>query len=164
MTGDEAAARARTLFLDDDHVFGCAETTLVVLKEAYGLPDGADSSAAMALNGGVAYRGGVCGAITGAALAVGMLAGRRIADHREAKRFAREVVARLIDDFEREHGAITCRELIGREIRTAEQHRAFIESGDWRTTCMGQIEFTVRGLATLPDDPAWTEAGGQRDE
>ncbi|HYA53111.1 MAG TPA: C-GCAxxG-C-C family protein [Streptosporangiaceae bacterium] len=151
MTGDEAVARARELFLTDTQRYGCAETTFLVLKEAYGLPDVADPSPAMALNGGVAYRGGLCGAIGGAALAVGMLAARRVANHAAAKRAARKVVAATMDAFEGEFGALDCRSLIGRDLRTLAEHRAFIESGVWRTTCMRQIEFVVRRLATLPE-------------
>ncbi|MGD0861258.1 MAG: C-GCAxxG-C-C family protein [Candidatus Limnocylindrales bacterium] len=156
MTADEAAARARTLFLDESNSFGCAETTFMVLKEAFGLPDPLDPSAAMALNGGVAYSGGVCGAISGASLAVGLLAARRFRSHARAKRLAREVIARLMDDFRAEHGAVDCRALVGREIRTPEQHRAFIDSGIWRVACMSQIEFVVRALASLPVREAWT--------
>ena len=152
MTGAEAVARARTLFLDERHPFGCAETTLLVLQEAFGLPEPDDVSAAMALNGGVAYGGGICGAITGAAIAVGRLADRRLADRDEAKRIAREIIAALMDEFAREHGAVDCRTLVGRAIRTPEQHQAFLDSGLWRDVCMGQIETVVRRLATLPDD------------
>jgi C_GCAxxG_C_C family probable redox protein len=151
MTGDEAVARARALFLTDTQTYGCAETTFVVLKEAYGLPDAADSSAAMVLNGGVAYRGGLCGALSGAALAVGMLAERRLGSHAAAKRAARKVVGAVMDDFEREFAALECRSLIGRDLRTPAEHLAFIHSGVWRTTCMRQIEFVVRRLATLPE-------------
>ena len=107
MTADEAAARARTLFLDESNPFGCAETTFMVLKEAFGLPDPLDPSAAMALNGGVAYSGGVCGAMSGASLAVGLLASRRFKSHARAKREAREAIAGLMDDFRAEHGAST---------------------------------------------------------
>jgi C_GCAxxG_C_C family probable redox protein len=125
----------------------------MVLKEAFGLPDPADSSAAMALNGGVAYSGGMCGAITGSALAVGQLVAARIPDHASAKRTAREIVARLIDEVEAEFGAVDCRELLGRDIRAPEAHAAFIDSGIWRTTCMRQIEFAVRRMAALGDEP-----------
>ncbi|MEI7745840.1 MAG: C-GCAxxG-C-C family protein, partial [Chloroflexota bacterium] len=82
---DTVAAHARDLFLDESSGRGCAETAFMVLKEAWGLPDPTLSDAAMALNGGIAYRGGPCGAITGAALALGVLAGSRFDDHREAK-------------------------------------------------------------------------------
>ena len=66
-----ARERARELFLDDANTYGCAETAFVVLKEAFELPAAADSAAAMALNGGIAYSGSTCGAITGAISASG---------------------------------------------------------------------------------------------
>lgn len=160
-TGDAAVHardRARGLFLDDANTYGCAETALVVLKEAYGLPDPTDSSSAMALNGGVAYSGATCGAITGAALAVGQLAASRIGDHREAKRAARRITAELLGAFETEFGATTCRALTGADLRTDEGHRAFIEGGAWRDGCMRQLELAVGHLAPLADPDTWREA------
>jgi C_GCAxxG_C_C family probable redox protein len=155
MDGREAVERARELFLDDRNLYGCAETVFVVLKEAFGLPDSADSAPAMALNGGIAYSGGMCGAISGAAMAVGLLAERRMADHVAAKRAARLVAARLIAAFEGEHGAVECRALLGLDIGTEAGHRAFIESGIWRDRCMRQVEFSVRRLAPLADEATW---------
>jgi C_GCAxxG_C_C family probable redox protein len=149
---------ARAYYLDDRNQFGCAETTFIVLKGAFGLDDPMDSSAAMALNGGVAYSGGICGAVSGAALAVGMLAEQRIADHREAKRVARELVARLMDDFRAQHGSVDCRDLIGIDLRAPGGHERFIESGTWRDGCMRQIEFAVRWMAPLVEEEAWERA------
>jgi len=149
---------ARAYYLDDRNQFGCAETTFIVLKGAFGLHDPTDSSAAMALNGGVAYSGGMCGAVSGAALAVGMLAEQRIADHREAKRVARELVARLMDDFRAQHGSVDCRDLIGIDLRAPGGHERFIESGTWRDGCMRQIEFAVSRMAPLFEEEAWGRA------
>lgn len=157
-TNDQATRRVRELFLDDANTYGCAETTFVVLKEAFGLPGAADSSAAMALNGGIAYSGGTCGAVTGASLAVGMLAGRRIPDHRAAKRVARLVTADLLGAFEAEFGSSACRVLIDHDLRTEAGHQAFIESGVWRDQCMRQIEMAVARLAPLRDEAAWDAA------
>jgi C_GCAxxG_C_C family probable redox protein len=153
-----AIDRARELFLDGRNLYGCAETAFVVLKEAFDLPDAADSSAAMALNGGIAYSGGTCGAITGAALAVGMLAERRIPDHRAAKQAARLVTADLLAAFEVEFGTSSCRELIAADLRSEAGHRAFIESGVWRDRCMLQVEMAVARLAPLGDEAAWGAA------
>ncbi|MBP1705751.1 MAG: GCAxxG family protein [Chloroflexi bacterium] len=155
MNESEAIAAAQVLFLNDDNIWGCAETAFIVLKTAYGLPDSADSSAAMALNGGVAHSGGTCSAISGAAMAVGLLAATRIADHREAKRAARQITARLMGEFEAVYGSTGCRDLIGMEIWTEEGHRAFIEGGIWRDRCMRQIEFVVRRLLPLADEATW---------
>jgi C_GCAxxG_C_C family probable redox protein len=148
-----ARARARALFLDDSDRHGCAETTFVALKESFGLANAADPSPAIALNGGVAWSGGTCGAITGVALAVGELVASRTPDHTVAKGIAREVVAALIEGFEAEFGAADCRTLLGRDIRTPEAHAAFIESGTWRTACLRQIEFAVGRLAGLAAEP-----------
>lgn len=151
----DAVAQARDLFLTEENEYGCAETTYIVLKRAFDLPDADDSSPAMALNGGVAYGGGVCGAISGAALAVGQLAGRRIVDHNEAKTAARELVMDLMDRFETEFGSTTCRGLLGIDLREPGEHDRFIESGVWQTKCMAQIEFAVQLLEGLDTDANW---------
>lgn len=152
---DDAISQARELFLTEENEHGCAETTYIVLKRAFDLPDADDSSAAMALNGGVAYGGGVCGAISGAALAVGQLAGRSIPDHNEAKTAARELVMDLMDRFETEFGSTTCRGLLGLDLRKPGEHDRFIESGIWQTKCMAQIEFAVQHLAELDSVSDW---------
>jgi C_GCAxxG_C_C family probable redox protein len=156
-TPQEAIEKARSYFLRDDNLYGCAETTYITLKEAYNLPDAANSAAAMALNGGVAYGGSVCGAISGAALAVGMLAEQRILDHRLAKRMARRIIARLMDQFQAEFHSINCRDLIQMDIRDERQHQHFIESGIWRTRCMQQIEFAVLQLFDLRKPEIWEQ-------
>ena len=157
-TAAEAVALARSRYLDDGHEFGCAEAAFVVLKTVYDLDDPSDPAAAAAFNGGFAYSGGLCGAMTGAALAVGMLAERRMADHASAKRVARELVAATLDDFRREHGAVDCRDLIGYDLRAPGGHEAFLASGTWRDGCMGQIEWVVARLALLADEGAWARA------
>jgi len=145
MTEAEALRRARKLFLGQDSHNGCAEVTLLVLQEAFD-PDGkADVSPALALNGGVAWQGKVCGSLTGAAIASGILAGRRL-PYADAKQYARETVARVMGEFESRFGSVNCRDLTGWDIRTEEQHAAFVEEGSWRESCMRQIEFVVRKM------------------
>ncbi len=160
MNEQEAIELARACFVTEENIYGCAETTLIVLQQAFGLPNATDSSPAMALNGGIAWNGGPCGALTGAAMAVGRLAGQRIADHKEAKRAARGIIARLMNDFCREYGHADCRNLISLDISTAEGHAAFIESQIWHTVCMGQIAFVLRELVALQDELIWQEMLG----
>jgi C_GCAxxG_C_C family probable redox protein len=151
----DAARRARELFLDDSNTYGCAETTLVALQELFGLPEPGDSSAAMPLNGGIAYSGGTCGAITGAALAVGRLAGRRLTDHNEAKREARRLTQDLMAAFGAEYGSTACRDLVGYDLLAPGQHDAFIASGIWRDVCMRQIEFALTHATRLVAEAGW---------
>lgn len=153
MTDLDLSRRTRQLFLRDDNTYGCAEATLIALQEHWSLPDPGDSGAAMALNGGIAYSGGTCGAITGAALAVGRLTQQRIPHHRWAKAAARLIIQELMADFAAAHGATDCRTLTGYDMTT--DHRVFIASGVWRTTCMDQIDFAVSRLAPLGDCDVW---------
>ena len=158
-----AVEHARRLFLDDRHEHGCAETTLVALKTALELEEPDDASPAMAFNRGVAYSGGVCGAISGAALALGLIAGRRVADHGTAKRIARELTAELMGEFLASFPSIDCRVLIGTDLGTRDQHDAFLTSGVWRDRCMRQIEFTVAWAAILGRREAWDAAVARLD-
>ena len=88
MTETDGVALARACFLDDRNPSAARRPPSLRSRASTGSRP-LDAAAAMALNGGVAYSGGVCGAISGAALAVGILAERRIDDHRGAKRVAR---------------------------------------------------------------------------
>jgi C_GCAxxG_C_C family probable redox protein len=157
MDEQQAVELARATFITEDNIHGCAETTLIVLQKAYGLSAATDSSPAMVLNGGVAWSGGCCGAITGAAMAVGRLAAQRIADHKEAKRTARSIIKRLMDDFSAEYDHLNCRDLVGLDISSEEGHATFIEGQVWHTVCMNQIEFSLRRLVALQDDQVWQE-------
>jgi C_GCAxxG_C_C family probable redox protein len=155
---------ARSLFLRDDNHYGCAETSLVALQKVYGLPAAEDSSAAMVLNGGVAYSGGVCGAISGAAMAVGRLAEQRIGDHKIAKRTARRIIQKTMAEFDERFGSHNCSGLIEFDISTQRGHDEFIESGVWRTTCMSQLEFSVGRLAKLADRAEWDKVVASLDD
>lgn len=159
---DPASTRARRLFLDDANVYGCAEVTLIVLQEELGLPEAGDSSAAMALNGGIAYSGGTCGAITGAALAVGRLAAACLPDHVEAKRAARTLIQDLMETFARRFGSTDCRSLTGYDLRTPEGHHDFIAAGTWRETCMAQIEFALAETLRLLGRAPWAAGRARR--
>jgi C_GCAxxG_C_C family probable redox protein len=147
--------RARELFLDDSNYYGCAETTYVTLQELFSLPDPDDSAPAMPLNGGIAYSGGACGAITGAALAVGRLAARCLPDHFEAKKESRRLVQDLMAAFVAKYGSTACRDLVHYDLLAPGQHEAFINSGVWRDVCMRQIEFAVEHMARLVREAGW---------
>jgi C_GCAxxG_C_C family probable redox protein len=149
VTETELVERARTLFLADEGLYGCAEVTLLTLAEGLGLPGDLDSSVAMGLNGGVAYSGEICGALSGAAVAFGMQAGSVEPDHVTAKSQARAATAELIEEFRRAFGSVRCRDLSGYDLSSKEKHDAFMSSGVWKTVCMRQIEFSVTRAASI---------------
>lgn len=139
----------QSYFLRPDNAYGCAETTYLVLKHIYGLPDPEDSSIAMVLNGGIAYSGGMCGAITGASLAVGQLAGLTILEHNKAKQRSREVIMQVHKEFLNAFGADSCKQLTGYDFSKPHEHDRFIEDRCWEVECTRQILFVVERLADL---------------
>jgi C_GCAxxG_C_C family probable redox protein len=149
---------ARSTFLTHDNLHGCAETAFIVLKHMYDLPHPEDASPAMVLNGGFAWSGEICGALSGASLGVGMLTERRIPDHKKAKRVARWLLTRVMDDFRTTFGSTHCIDLIQMDIRKPDLHALFIESGVWREVCMRQIEFVIGKLVPLCNKHAWETA------
>jgi C_GCAxxG_C_C family probable redox protein len=155
MNRNQTITLARELFLTESNTYGCAETSFMVLKQAFALPNPEDTSAAMALNGGVAWWGSTCGAITGAALAVGQLAAKRCPDHVSAKRISRLIISRLLADFVTENGSFVCKEIINLDIRKPEEHARFIQEGIWRDVCMNQIVYVVSELFILSDETQW---------
>lgn len=148
--------RVREIFDTPDTIHGCAESTFIALQEHYGLPDPEDSSMAMALNGGVAYWGGTCGAITGAALAVGRLTGTRIEDHATAKRVARRLTQRLMKDFLDEFGSLDCRDLTGYDMIA--DHDDFLTKSNWRVDCTRRLQYAVARVEGLIDPARWAAA------
>lgn len=67
--------------------------------------------------GGGMSRGEVCGAATGALLALGMRKGQVEPGDMEGKKVSREVAKAFLSDFEERFGSYLCRELIKRNGR-----------------------------------------------
>jgi len=77
--------------------------------------------------GGIAGTGETCGAVTGAALALGLL------DYQDPETAgpaaSRTALQDFIQRFATEFGALRCRDLTGFDLRTPEGHDAFVKSG-----------------------------------
>jgi C_GCAxxG_C_C family probable redox protein len=83
--------------------------------------DPESTSVAGYLGGGMARMGEACGALTGAAVALGMR--DLLAPGARPKNSAFDPLQRLIRDFEANFGAVTCRGLLGCDISSAEGFR-----------------------------------------
>lgn len=99
---------------------------------------------AAAFGGGMGRQGEVCGALTGALMALGERASSKMAADRVAGRD--EVYARakaLIEEFRAAHTAIDCRTLTGCRLDTPEGHRTFAERGVRDKVCCKLVAFAA---------------------
>jgi C_GCAxxG_C_C family probable redox protein len=94
----------------------------------------------------LARTSGMCGAVTGAVMAINLLTGRRAPEESVAENYA--LVRRLLEGFENRFGSTNCRQLIGCDLSTQEG-QAFFKANNMRERCMGFTEEATRMALTL---------------
>ncbi len=73
-----------------------------------------------AFGGGITRRGGMCGAVAGALMVIGLAYGRTRPDDEVAKEFTYDLSDEFIALFTEKHGSIICRDLLGVDISKPE--------------------------------------------
>lgn len=145
-----AGAEAAQLF--DSGLF-CAESVLLALARRQGVDTGALGGIATGFCSGVGRTAGMCGAVSGAVMALGLAYGRtQPGDSVEPSYSA---ARRLVAGFEAEFGSINCAELLGCHIGTAEGQQAFREQR-LGVRCRAYTKRAAEMAAALIDDPHMT--------
>jgi C_GCAxxG_C_C family probable redox protein len=122
--------------------FNCAQSVLAAFAPRLGLEQGQALKLASPFGGGVARRGQVCGAVTGALMALGFVHGTDTpAGKEDAYRLGQEFLGR----FESKHGTILCWELLGFDISMPEGRRQAQEKDLFNSLC----PLFVRGAAEI---------------
>jgi C_GCAxxG_C_C family probable redox protein len=109
-TVESAKDHAVALF---DAGYNCAESAVMALLAAAGRDAREAQRLATAFGGGLARRGGVCGAVSGAAMALSAMLGRSDPKDREGKERVYAAVTALVRGIEEAHGSVECRRLTG---------------------------------------------------
>ncbi|MCU0611911.1 MAG: C-GCAxxG-C-C family protein [Candidatus Eisenbacteria bacterium] len=125
-----------------DQGFNCAESVLTALCTAAGRDVGELRRLATPFGSGISRRGTVCGCLSGAAMAIGLLAGRSTPEDAEGKERAYGMVERLLGLFERTYGSTECRTLTGLDFHDPAAVGRFREDIRGRV-CVPAIRFTV---------------------
>ncbi len=112
MPDAEAADLAEGHFVDH---YNCCQSTLWGVAEARGLRcERCVPAVALGMGGGVGHTGRTCGAVTGAAMAIGLAVDQASdAPISDRKDLANAVVAPLVHRFEAEFGTADCAAILG---------------------------------------------------
>ncbi len=105
----------------------CAESVLLAVAEAHGLAHPMIPRIATGFCGGVSRTSGMCGALAGGIMALGLLTGR--SRPQESKDLCYALSHHLVGRFRERFGATQCTELLGCDISTAAGVRAFVAGG-----------------------------------
>jgi C_GCAxxG_C_C family probable redox protein len=114
-------------------------------KEYFGIQDPLIPKLASGFGGGIGRKGSLCGAFTGAIMAIGMKMGRTDHTDREALMKIYEKCSQFWEKFEKELGSRECYRLIGYHLDNPEELKQWIESGG-REKCAAIVEKTARML------------------
>ena len=131
----KVADRAEVLFRGSCN---CCQAVFASMAPGLGLDEGTAIRLGTAFGGGMGRMGGVCGAVTGAFLVLGMKYGDPEATA-ESKERVYGLVRSFVEEFRGLHGSILCRELLGCEIGTPEGMAEAREKGLFDTICVGFV-------------------------
>jgi len=101
--------------------------------------------------GGIARTSGICGAVSGAIMAISIFCGRDLPDESLDKSYT--PVQKLIETFENKFGSTNCRELTGCDLWTDEGRKRYLEA-DMLERCRGYTgEATKMAMSIIEGRP-----------
>ena len=114
----------------------CSQAVFAAFSEDYGL------SKEQALKIGACFgsgmrKGEVCGACTGALMALGLKYG-------DDKAKSNEVCEKFLDEFKKQNGSIICRDLLECDIRTPEGVQFARDNGLFKEFCPKMVESAAK--------------------
>ena len=115
----------------DDH-FNCSQSVFAAFAPQYGVQEDLALKIASPFGGGMARQGHVCGAVSGALMALGLARG---ATTPAGKEKAYQLGEEFIQRFEVKHGTLLCRKLIDCDISTPAGWQIAQERGVFKTVC-----------------------------
>jgi len=130
--------------------FNCAESALLTVCEVLELKSDIVPKIATGFGGGVSRLGSICGALSGAIMAMGMVEGRNDPADSDAKLNLYKKAMVLIDAFNAEFKNTDCRELTGCDMLTEAGQKKFENEKIHEKICSKFVEFAaIKGIELL---------------
>ena len=105
--------------------------------------------------GGIAgYQLAPCGAVSASAVCLGLRHRAPLSDHegsKQGRNASRHYAGKLVRDFSKQFGEITCRGLLDIDFDKPGAYQKFRESGIWKDKCEKYIEFIIEKLYEFED-------------
>lgn len=112
----------------------CAESVLQAVAEAHGLMSPLIPKIATGFCGGISRTSGMCGALAGGILALGVLTGR--SNPQESNKHCYALTYELVQRFREAFGSTQCTDLLGCDISTATGSDLFRTRGLGKSVCV----------------------------
>ena len=100
-----------------ENKFHCSQAVFAAFAEELGITEEQALKIGACFGSGM-RKGEVCGACTGALMAIGLKYGQSIQDDVNSRLKTNEVTDRFMDTFKKENGSYICKELLGCDLST----------------------------------------------
>ncbi|MBN2230944.1 MAG: C_GCAxxG_C_C family protein [Candidatus Thorarchaeota archaeon] len=146
---EDASQHALRLFSKD---YNCAQSVMKAILVAVDMDFNEIVFLAAGLGGGVSHEGNVCGAVSGAVAALGVINSRISNDVQQHKQNTYIDGEKFIQRFKKEHSTIICRDLTGINISNKASLDKAIRDGTFERTCPAFVENAVRYALELVEN------------
>ena len=107
--------------------YHCSQAVLAAFAEELGLTEEQALKLGGCFGGGMC-KGEVCGACTGALMALGLKYGQSDIEDMESRKKTNDITVEFLDMFKNENGSYMCKELLGCNLSTDEGRQYAIEN------------------------------------
>jgi len=124
--------------------FNCSQSVFAAFAPALGISEDDCLRIATPFGGGMGRQQLVCGAVTGALMAIGAMKGKALHDPESKKQETYLLTQEFCEAFIKKHGSLNCRDLLmGLNMRDPEENRKIKELGLSETHCLRYVEDAV---------------------
>jgi C_GCAxxG_C_C family probable redox protein len=130
--------------------YNCAQSVLLTMFEYWNGENELIPKIATAFGGGIGRCGSVCGALTGGVMALGIKYGTN-EPSLEKRLKVYELAQKFFKQFEKQHGSVLCRELIGYDLSVPEELEEARKTKVSEEKCVNFVRKAVEILIELTE-------------
>ncbi|MBQ3543844.1 MAG: C_GCAxxG_C_C family protein [Lachnospiraceae bacterium] len=123
--------------------FHCSQAVFAAFSEELGLTEEQALKIGACFGSGM-RKGEVCGACTGALMALGLKYGQALEQDNDSRLKTNEVTDRFMEEFKKENGSYMCKELLGCDLSTEEGIKEALEKKLFTEFCPKMVESATR--------------------
>jgi C_GCAxxG_C_C family probable redox protein len=146
---EETIDKALTHFKEG---YACSETILLSFADSNNIKSEIIPKIASGFGGGIARTGSVCGALTGAIMAIGLKYGRSNANDKEAYELCLKKSSKCCKKFEKEFGSIFCFDLIDCDLSTSKGRHNYRKWGLKEEKCSNYVKRAMEIVLSLTEE------------
>jgi C_GCAxxG_C_C family probable redox protein len=130
--------------------YNCAQSVLLTIFEHWKGNNELIPKIATAFGAGIGRCGSVCGALSGGVMAIGIKYGTNELSL-EKRLKAYELAQRFYKQFEKQHGSVLCRELIGYDLLNSEELEKAKKAKVFEEKCVNFVRKAVENLVEVTE-------------